>query len=385
MPGCAKFLDEIDPTTMVDTPESIKLWLPSALPNRDTLCTPGLSLIEFRLRYAQAIDSLDHLRRLLRLVRGLKLQSQKHPVPTEKTRTRTRSVFDGLQVRIAQVCARYRDAYTALRRLHPSGGWRSFFQEMKKDDIRGPGRELDEFSESRFIPSWIWTRQAPLNPPDLPGTTQAASAGTDHIDHNSPKHGATFLSPTPPNFTPMGNTEISEREIEVYVMGDWAKAHERAKRFEEEVELCMEEMRRTLLFFSWSAAEWEQRAQLGDLNGRPLSGDVVQGLQAYALRRSAMFRELIKVFVSDWYTCLEPKGLGAEWLAQYSDVIAARKGWNKIPSIIPPTPAQPDAEPDDAVLSDIDEALEQAEAGTYMIEDAESELHESFIQIFAEE
>ena len=38
-----------------------------------------------------------------------------------------------------------------------------------------------------------------------------------------------------------------------------------------------------------------------------------------------------------------------------------------------------------AVLSDLDEALERAEKGTCMDEDVESELQDSFIQIFAEE
>ena len=98
-----------------------------------------------------------------------------------------------------------------------------------------------------------------------------------------------------------------------------------------------------------------------------------------------MFQELIKIFVSDWFAALEPKGLGAEWLAQYSDIIVVRKGWNRIPSIIPPTPTQPDAEPDDAVLSDLDEALERAEEGSHMEQDVESELRVSFVQSFADE
>ena len=42
---------------------------------------------------------------------------------------------------------------------------------------------------------------------------------------------------------------------------DWARARERAKRFEEEVDLSVEEMRRTLLFLSWKASEWERLAE----------------------------------------------------------------------------------------------------------------------------
>lgn len=362
---------------MVDAPESIKLWLPSSLPARDVMCAPGLPLIEFRLRYAQAADSLNQLRRLVRLLRGLALQSQKHPSPTERTRTRSRSLFQGMQAKIDQVSARYRDALTALRRLHPSGGWRSFFRELKKEDIRGPGREFYESSESRFTPSWIWSVQAPSHSPDLPGFPPPPPT----ISPDQPPS----LSPSSsPDQAPTGDIEMSQEEVETYMMADWAKARERARRFEEEVELSEEEMRRTLLFFSWSAEEWERRAQLHGFSGKRLPDDVVEGLRAYALRRSAMFRELIKVFVSDWYACLEPKGLGSKWLSQYSGLIVIRKGRNYIPSIIP-TPTKPDAQPDDEVLADVDEALEQAEQGVSMDQDVEFELQDSFVQVFAEQ
>ena len=156
----------------------------------------------------------------------------------------------------------------------------------------------------------------------------------------------------------MGNLEVSQEEVATYMMVDWAKVHERAKRFEEEVELSAEEMRRTLLFFLWSAAEWERRAQLHGFSSKCLPDDTTKGLRVYALRQSAMFHRLIKVFASDWHTCLQPKDLGSEWLAQYSDVIVVQKGWSKIPSVLPPTSAQPDVEPDDVVLLDLDEALE---------------------------
>lgn len=374
MPGCAKYLDEIDPTLMVDGPESVKLWLPSALPqSRDILCTPGLPLIEFRLRYAQAVDSLNHLRFLLCLVRGLRLQTLKHPSPTQKN-TRSRSVFEGMEARITQVSARYRDARTALRHLHPSGGWTSFLRELKKEDISGPREEENMVSKSRpsksqFIPSWIWLVQAPPTHPDLPGSV---------IPSSPPQPGA------PASHLAPSSAAAPEKEVENYMMVDWAKAQERAKRFEEEVELCVEEMRRTLLFFSWSAAEWEQRAEYRASADNPPPEDVLQGLRAYALRRSAMFREMIKVFVTDWSACLRPKGLGTEWLAQYSDFVAVKSGWNRIPSIIPLHLVQPDAEPDDAALSDLDDALESADMMD-VEQDVEAELHKSLVQIIAEE
>ena len=164
---------------------------------------------------------------------------------------------------------------------------------------------------------------------------------------------------------------------------DWARARERAKRFEEEVDLSVEEMRRTLLFLSWKASEWERLAE------ERANSDVVpptvtlQGLRAYAYRQSTIYREMVKVFVSDWYSCLHPRGLGAEWLSEYSDVIVPRKGWNKIPSIIPPLPTQAEAEADSGMLSDQDDALGPL-PGASTEQDEESNPHDDFVQMMAE-
>ena len=43
------------------------------------------------------------------------------------------------------------------------------------------------------------------------------------------------------------SVEVSKEEVEACLLVDWAGAHECAKRFEEEVELNVEEMHRTLL------------------------------------------------------------------------------------------------------------------------------------------
>ena len=65
---------------------------------------------------------------------------------------------------------------------------------------------------------------------------------------------------------------------------NWARAQERAKHFEEEVELCVEEMRQTLSFFSWSTSEWDKRAKERANSKNLPSDNVLQGLRAYAHR-----------------------------------------------------------------------------------------------------
>ena len=97
-----------------------------------------------------------------------------------------------------------------------------------------------------------------------------------------------------------------------------------------------------------------------------------------------MYCEMVKVFVSDWYNCLHPRGLGADWLPGYSDVIVPRKGWNKIPSIIPPLPEQCEAEEDSNILSDQDDALEPP-PGISTEQDEVHDFHGDIVQMMAEE
>ena len=247
MPGVSCSLDDIDPTSVTDTPERAKLWLPSSLPatRRDDWCTSGLPLIKFRLRYAQAVDALNEIRHLHRLYRGLVLQAQKHPSPTQRTMTRSRGVFEGLKGRISRVAARYRDARVALLRLHPNGVWKNYLLELKQDDSEGPFEQDTQLQGTKFVPSWIWTLRTPSTPPGLPTSSINVHAlGTLTTDS------------IPSSVASKGLDDIGDEEVEEYVRVDWAKAQERAKRFKEEIALTVEDMGRTLAFFTWK--HWGQ-------------------------------------------------------------------------------------------------------------------------------
>ena len=124
----------------------------------------------------------------------------------------------------------------------------------------------------------------------------------------------------------MDGIKVLQEEIKSYMMLDWARAHECARRFEEEVDLGAEEMHRTLHFFLWKAVEWKKHGELGDFIDKCLSDDILQGLRAYVFHQSAMYGRLIKIFISDWHPLLLPKGLGAKWLSEYSDIIIVQKG-----------------------------------------------------------
>jgi len=92
---------------------------------------------------------------------------------------------------------------------------------------------------------------------------------------------------------------------------------------------------------------------------------------------------MLKVFVNDWHSCLQPRGLGTNWLSGYSDLIVLRSAaWNRIPSIIPPIPGKPEAEVDPSMLSDQDDVLEPP-TGVPTEEDEAAESHDDFVQMMA--
>ena len=127
MPGLALIPDETYNNEASE--DSLKLWLPSDLSTRerDSLCLPNIPTLEFRFRYAQADDSLAELRRLRRLVQGLRDQNEKHPNLAQRSLTRTQGLFEGFQARIRCCARRYSHARDAMLALDPdqelSSGW----------------------------------------------------------------------------------------------------------------------------------------------------------------------------------------------------------------------------------------------------------------------
>ncbi|KAF9781630.1 hypothetical protein BJ322DRAFT_1010663 [Thelephora terrestris] len=295
MPGASARLDEIDPTTITDAPKTVKLWLPSQLPaaSRDTSCIGNLPRLELRFRLAQAYDALDLIRHLRGVYQVLLVKNQAHVSTSQGTMTRTKALFRNFALKIDQAAARYRDARTALLRLDPEGKfspWKNDLKDLCREDIRGPSRETTDTSESRRELSWIW-----------------------HTGSLQP------------------DTGINDPQLQGVMRVEWCKAVARAERFQEEVELLVEEMRRTLCFFDWNAGNWEK---LGEARvGEPtIDEEITVGMRAYAARQAALYRKLVHVFIADWYECLELKSLGSHWLAKYPRPEAARNRRRRLKS-----------------------------------------------------
>jgi hypothetical protein len=74
------------------------------------------------------------------------------------------------------------------------------------------------------------------------------------------------------------------------------KSKARVDRWNEEVQLVKEEMRRVLAFLEWKAKWWMDRRGR-DLGVRP---DIADGIRAYAAEQAHINRELARSFKMHW-------------------------------------------------------------------------------------
>lgn len=327
MPGISILLEsgdmpinQAEDTDQDQIPEITPLILPSALTPAQsvTACIPGLAHKELRLRHAQANDALCDLRRLRRMFVGMIDRHKRDTMGTgTKVNTRVNTILRGFKARIMRAAERYRDARRALESLDPAEAtfaWRLPFQVLTDEDIRGPGKEDEDLllkmtliekkrkaknSEGRYKPSWIWMSLSPTRP-----SNPSASAEGSEEDC-------------------VEDTPMSADEVQDCMRVEWTRAVARAERYEEEARLLVDEMERTLVFFTWQANDWRRRR-----NGRTPSDisttdrlhpndDILRGIHAYAERQAALRESMIARFVRRWTPVLQTNQLGLAWLSVY--------------------------------------------------------------------
>ncbi|OJT10121.1 hypothetical protein TRAPUB_13392 [Trametes pubescens] len=260
-------------------PEDTVLWLPSALPSslRVGDLTTQLLGMELRLRLAQAEDSLTDIRRLRRIMKGIsEFKCLNISGTGNKANTKARTLYTSFERKQKQSADRYRAAYRSLTSIDPTGEWRSQFRQLLDSDLTGPGRGVQEDvrGEGYREISWIW---------------RTGSSTTSDSD--------------------------SSAEYNKSMRAEWAQTRARAERWQEEVELLQEEMRRVIHFLQWRSRWWcERKALRADI----ISSDLADGIGVYALRQSTMCRELAKRFAHSWLPLLRSLNNGIPaWASDY--------------------------------------------------------------------
>lgn len=277
------FVHEVDEfTNQYANPESVPLFFPSSLPS-SIRALPEIEEIrnaERRLREPQADDALAEIRRLRRIITGLWLFKKMNVSGTgNRPNTRMLDMYNQLNTKLQRAAHRYRTSYTALLALDPTGLWKERLHELKPGDIRGPGRDPDnpedsKSSKGRFEPSWIWL--VPRSP---------SERGDDQ----------------------------SEDEFNDTMRVEWAQMRARKCRWNEELLIIQEEMRRVLSYFEWRADWWleqENRRKSADLS-------LLSGVSAYAHKQATLCRRMAARCASFWLPTMKKHNIIPNWSEEY--------------------------------------------------------------------
>ena len=312
IPGLASIDYSEDSSKLESQPEVLKLWVPSQLPieSRHAWCLPGVPDLEFRFRYAQADDTLAELRRHIRLLQLARDQNAKHTKSTSST-TRSQGILDGFRGKIRRLASQYRGACQALVALDPAQerapDWGQYFHSLNDHDLRAPVRDEAQPSEGKTQYSWIWTS---ARPPPLSFPPTAAPHGVPQATAPAP------ASLPPALVVPTINSTDSDVVGQDFERVQWAKCQARAERYEEEVQLTVEEMGRTLRYFEWKRDWWLSLTPERTKSDAP--PDIRHGLHAYAHRQSHLYDDLITSFILHWKLYLFAQSLGSSWLGRYT-------------------------------------------------------------------
>jgi hypothetical protein len=276
--------------------EDVPLFLPSSLsPNFQS--TPGSSKTlahEIQLRIGQADDALADIRHHLRIISGL-WQFKKINISGTGNRpnTRMRSLFNRFNHRMRQSVLRYRAAHSALLAANLEGqNWEDRLKDLKDSDVRGPGKDdfyLQETgkanygaSKGRYEISWIWL----------------VPKSKSEVDTNS-----------------------SEQVFDEGLRVEWSKSQARKMRWEEEVQIIQEEMRRTIVYYEWKQQWWLEQ------NPQPTTSEdtIRHGITAYSQKQAHYCKSMAESFAMAWLPFLRSEGIKPEWEHRYNHLFLGGK------------------------------------------------------------
>jgi hypothetical protein len=308
-----------------ESPESTNLFLPSSLPPnlRDNATIKKIADKEFRLRIAQADDSLADIRRLRRLITGLtNFKKLNVSGAGNKPNTRMRTLHNCMMNKVDRSANRYIAARSALLSLDPLGGnWKDRLRVLdKKNDICGPGRDPDDLtSKGRYtlssssLPlnlqseiSWIWTVTRPVN--------------------NSPDE-----------------SEDSEA-LNTSLRPEWTKAKARRDRWDEEWQLVQEEMRRVVAYLEWRALWWREQGRRCEVDDE----GIMSGLRAYADKQAATLHDLARDSARQWIPALAKEGIVPDWATRYNAILTEKSQTTTLTPDMPTSDIDMDLQGDDS-------------------------------------
>ncbi|KAJ7490102.1 hypothetical protein B0H11DRAFT_1719907 [Mycena galericulata] len=288
----ARLADEaaMDPEAQPIKAEAIKLYMPSELSDleRGVGCQRGLVKLEIRLRESQCHNALVQLRSHLHTKRHLIGFRNTHVTGQVKA-TKARTLISQVGERAQAAADKYRHGRDALTRL-AGAAYAPHFQELRAADITLDGEELDSDVAARKKLAMLGAGKGARTPRHVPGTSRKVLSWI---------------------WAASGAMQDAEKDLHdckcVSLRVEWSRAKARKVRWEEEVLLLREEMRRVLRYLAWQVEWWRERITV-----RPdASPELRAGLAAYAAHQALVYEELATYFQADWSISVGAAALSA--------------------------------------------------------------------------
>lgn len=283
--------------------EDCKLYMPSELPvsERRRYCSDDLLKMEERLSEGDAFDALERLLHHLR-TRSFINRFKVANITGQVRNTRARDTQSRIDDKVQEAASHYRRARQALLTLRGPGEWENRLRELQPSDVRALNeRELtaQEKTERRRVRALAGQDNGEDDENSEVAVTQGYTVGEGQrrpswiwFNGNMPESIDDSLTQT--GMFILSKLTCSEKRVALQV--EWAKADARAKRWEEEVILLNEEMRRVLQFCSWKASWWRSRP-----SGRLTDNNFLkEGLLAYAHEQAAREDEIASRWQAKW-------------------------------------------------------------------------------------
>ncbi|KAJ7225376.1 hypothetical protein GGX14DRAFT_386277 [Mycena pura] len=251
--------------------EDLKLWLPSNLTDdqRRSACQRSLAEAEAKLRRGQCADAIAQLRTRIHAQLHLIYFRNTNSVG-QKGSTRSATLIERIGGRISASAEKYRNARAALTKLKGANYAPEFRELLATDVTSKPPVDRDAEATKRLSRAEI-SRPSRSEP-----SVQQLMKNVSWI------------------WMVGGTADAAEMHDSIRV--EWSKARARRDRWNEEVALLREEMKRVLRSLHAEQRAWERR--IGQRNG--LDAELAAGLDAYALRQKAVYRRVGEQFYTGW-------------------------------------------------------------------------------------
>ncbi|KAJ7817135.1 hypothetical protein B0H13DRAFT_2379898 [Mycena leptocephala] len=225
--------------------EAIKLFMPSELGTeaRYQACEKGLAGIEEEMQEGELKETLKDLCQALR-TRTMTHRFHIRNTSGQCALTQGQGVLWQITIWIHKAKLCYGYARNALLRLRGHGNWERVYQVLEEADVQGVNEQVVGEEE---LAEWDWLQEL----------GQIVEGG----------------------ITVAGVVAGGEADLIEALHVEWCKVYARTCHWHEDIMLICEEMRRTIEFGAWTAAEWEIRASARTAGVSP---ELAEGLCMYA-------------------------------------------------------------------------------------------------------